>query len=110
MKQVGRLTDTAITGALKPGMHPDGDGQALGARALGDAFARLTDQPHHRPAIHFLGPSKRYHFMRAAGRAIQHVKGGRQQAGMTDDDVHFRVASRSAPCIWREGWNSAPWR
>ena len=31
-KQVGRLTDASIRGAMKPGMHPDGDGLYLQVR------------------------------------------------------------------------------
>jgi len=31
-KQVGRLTDVSIRGAVKPGMHPDGDGLYLQVR------------------------------------------------------------------------------
>ena len=37
-KQVGRLTDAAIRGSLKPGMHPDGDGLYLQARGSSKAW------------------------------------------------------------------------
>lgn len=37
-KQVGRLTDAAIRGALKPGMHPDGDGLYLQVRGASKAW------------------------------------------------------------------------
>ena len=37
-KQVGRLTDAAIRGSLKPGMHPDGDGLYLQVRGSSKAW------------------------------------------------------------------------
>ena len=37
-KQVGRLTDAAIRGTLKPGMHPDGDGLYLQVRGASKAW------------------------------------------------------------------------
>lgn len=37
-KQIGRLTDAAIRGTLKPGMHPNGDGLYLQVRGASKAW------------------------------------------------------------------------
>ena len=37
-KQVGRLTDASIRGAMKPGMHPDGDGLYLQVRGASKSW------------------------------------------------------------------------
>lgn len=37
-RQVGRLTDASIRGAVKPGMHPDGDGLYLQVRGAGKSW------------------------------------------------------------------------
>lgn len=48
-KQVGRLTDAAIRGSLKPGMHPDGDGLYLQVRGSSKAWIfryAVAGRPH----------------------------------------------------------------